>query len=116
MMFNRSPNAKLSPTEAALADEGSFGDFVRTKRLAAQISLKEFAKRIEVSPAYWSCVETNKEKPPVNELIERTAAVLGDDPDDYFIRARRLTPDMADTKALETVIRYYRRQHKKGNV
>jgi hypothetical protein len=42
--------------------------------------------------------------------------VLGDDPDDYFIRARRLPPDMADPKALETVIRYYRRQHKKGNV
>ncbi|NBP39462.1 MAG: hypothetical protein EBV34_13655 [Betaproteobacteria bacterium] len=34
-MVNRSPNAKLSPTEAALLDEGSFGDFVRAKRLSA---------------------------------------------------------------------------------
>ncbi|NCZ59035.1 MAG: XRE family transcriptional regulator, partial [Betaproteobacteria bacterium] len=73
-MINRSPNAKSPNDESLSEDEGSFGDFVRTKRLAAQISLKEFAKRIEVSPAYWSCVETNKEKPPVNELIERTAA------------------------------------------
>jgi len=115
-MINRSPNAKSPNDESLSEDEGSFGDFVRAKRLSAAISLKEFAKRIEVSPAYWSCVETNKEKPPVNELIERTAAVLGDDPDDYFIRARRLPPDMADPKALETVIRYYRRQHKKRNV
>jgi transcriptional regulator with XRE-family HTH domain len=112
-MVNRSPNAKLSPTDTALADEGSFGDFVRTKRLAAQISLKDFAKRIDVSPAYWSCVETNKEKPPVSELIERAAQVLGENADDYFIRARRLPPDMADPKTLETVIRYYRRHHRK---
>jgi transcriptional regulator with XRE-family HTH domain len=115
-MINRSPNAKSPNDESLSEDEGSFGDFVRTKRLAAQISLKDFAKRIEVSPAYWSCVETNKEKPPVSELIERAAQVLGENADDYFIRARRLPPDMADPKALETVIRYYRRQHKKGNV
>jgi len=89
-----------------------FGSFVRAKRLAANISLKDFAKRLEVSPAYWSCVETNKEKPPVSDLIARAAQALGEHPDAYFIRARRLPPDMADPQALATVIRYYRRRFK----
>jgi len=65
-----------------------------------------------VSPAYWSCVETNKEKPPVSDLIARAAQALGEHPDAYFIRARRLPPDMADPQALATVIRYYRRRFK----
>ena len=109
----------LEPTLESTALEPSlepaaepFGSFVRAKRLAANISLKDFAKRLEVSPAYWSCVETNKEKPPVSDLIARAAQALGEHPDAYFIRARRLPPDMADPQALATVIRYYRRRFK----
>ena len=101
----------LEPTALEPAAE-PFGSFVRAKRLAANISLKDFAKRLEVSPAYWSCVETNKEKPPVSDLIARAAQALGEHPDAYFIRARRLPPDMADPQALATVIRYYRRRFK----
>lgn len=100
----------LEPTLEPAAEP--FGSFVRAKRLAANISLKDFAKRLEVSPAYWSCVETNKEKPPVSDLIARAAQALGEHPDAYFIRARRLPPDMADPQALATVIRYYRRRFK----
>jgi len=107
----RAAKSTLEPTTLEPAAE-PFGSFVRTKRLAANISLKDFAKRLEVSPAYWSCVETNKEKPPVSDLIARAAQALGEHPDAYFIRARRLPPDMADPQALATVIRYYRRRFK----
>jgi len=107
----RAAKSTLESTALEPAAE-PFGSFVRAKRLAANISLKDFAKRLEVSPAYWSCVETNKEKPPVSDLIARAAQALGEHPDAYFIRARRLPPDMADPQALATVIRYYRRRFK----
>jgi transcriptional regulator with XRE-family HTH domain len=114
-MINRSPNTKFSEQSFGAAYGESFGDLVRARRLESGISLKDFAKLLDVSPAYWSCVETNKDKPPVNDLIEKAAKALGDDADTYFIRARRLPPDMTDPKALEAVIRYYRKRAKSSS-
>jgi len=110
-MVNRSLNAKESFAGEVVHEE-SFGGYVRARRLAANLSLKEFAKRLAVSPAYWSCVETNKEKPPVSALIARAAEILGEESDAYFIRARRLPPEMTEPQALATVISHYRRYGK----
>ena len=71
-----------------------FGRFIREKREEAGIALRDFANRIEISPAYWSRIEREMEKAPKDDLIVRAAAVLGLDVDDLFVQASRLPPDM----------------------
>lgn len=71
------------------------------------IGLNDFAERLGVSPAYWSRIEREKEKPPRDELIERTAAILGLRMDDLFVEAKRLPPDMQ--KEIGRVVVAYRR-------
>ena len=85
-----------------------FGDFIRQKREEAEIPLNDFARRIDISPAYWSRIERNMEKPPKDELIRKAAEILGIDPDDAFVEASRLPPDMRDDVA--SVVRMYRRE------
>ena len=85
----------------------SFGSVVRDRRTALGIGLNDFAERLGVSPAYWSRIEREKEKPPRDELIERTAAILGLRMDDLFVEAKRLPPDML--KDIGRVVVAYRR-------
>ena len=85
----------------------SFGSVVRDRRTAIGIGLNDFAERLGVSPAYWSRIEREKEKPPRDELIERTAAILGLRMDDLFVEAKRLPPDMQ--KDIGRVVVAYRR-------
>jgi transcriptional regulator with XRE-family HTH domain len=60
-----------------------------------------------VSPAYWSRIEREMEKPLRDELIERAAAILGVRTDDLFVEAQRLPPDMQ--KDIARVVLAYRR-------
>ena len=53
-----------------------FGDFIRQKREEAEIPLNDFARRIGISPAYWSRIERNMEKPPKDDLITKAAQQL----------------------------------------
>lgn len=85
----------------------SFGSVVRDRRTMMGIGLNDFAERLGVSPAYWSRIEREKEKPPRDELIERTAAILGLRMDDLFVEAKRLPPDMQ--KEIGRVVVAYRR-------
>ena len=89
--------------EAAMA----FGLTVRAKRTEQGIGLNDFAERLGVSPAYWSRVEREQEKPPRDELVERAAAILGVRMDDLFVEAGRLPPDMRSD--LKQVVQAYRR-------
>lgn len=86
----------------------SFGAVVRQKRNDVGIGLNDFAERLGVSPAYWSRIERDMEKPPRDGLIERAAAILGVRMDDLFVEAQRLPPDMQ--KDLARVVSLYRRQ------
>jgi len=86
----------------------SFGAAVRQKRKEVGIGLNDFAERLGVSPAYWSRIERDMEKPPRDELIERAAAILGVRMDDLFVQAQRLPPDMQ--KDIARVVSLYRRQ------
>jgi HTH-type transcriptional regulator, competence development regulator len=72
----------------------AFGSYIRRKREEAGIPLRVLAQRIDISPAYWSRIEREMEKPPRNELMEKAAEVLGLDLDEVFIEAKRLPPDM----------------------
>jgi transcriptional regulator with XRE-family HTH domain len=89
-----------------------FGSYVRKKREDADLTLTEFARRLEISPAYWSRIETGRENPPKDELIKKAASLLGLTEDELFIEASRLPPDMQQDVA--EVVRLYRIQQKKG--
>ncbi len=81
----------------------------RSKREAAGIALNEFARQLGISPAYWSRIEREMEKPPKDELIEGAIKLLklGGDRDRVFIEADRMPPEMQ--KDLPRVIQAYRR-------
>lgn len=90
----------------------SFGSVIRAKRITMGIGLNEFAERIDISPAYWSRIERDQEKPPSDGLIERAAAILGMKMDDLFIEANRLPPDMK--RDIPRVVIAYRRMRTSG--
>ena len=83
-----------------------FGTYVRTKREEVGMTLTDFARQLEISPAYWSRIETGRENPPKDELIRKAATILGLSEDELFIEASRLPPDMQDEVA--EVVRLYR--------
>lgn len=85
----------------------SFGSVVRTRRTGLGIGLNDFAARVGVSPAYWSRIEREREKPPSDRLIEKAAAILGVRMDDLFVEAGRFPPDMQ--RDVARVVRAYRR-------
>ncbi len=55
----------------------AFGDAVRARRLHLNISLREAARRLEISPSYLSSIEINKDAAtPNDELLARMGALL----------------------------------------
>lgn len=85
-----------------------FGTYIRQKREAKEISLNDFARRLEISPAYWSRIEREKENPPKDELIRKAAELVEVDPDQAFIEASRLPPDMQGDVA--NIVAMYRKR------
>ena len=55
-----------------------FGDFLRELRLECEQyhSLRDFAKKVGLSPTYLSHIENNKVPPPSEDVIERLARAL----------------------------------------
>ena len=72
----------------------SFGSWIRTEREQAGISLKTFARSIDISQAYWSRIERGLELAPKDSLIVAACERLGLPTDRAFIEAQRLPPDM----------------------
>jgi transcriptional regulator with XRE-family HTH domain len=85
-----------------------FGAYIRKKREEQEIQLNDFAKQLEISPAYWSRIEREMEKPPKDELIRKAATILNLDVDEAFVEASRLPPDMREN--VGDLVRMYRRQ------
>ncbi|MDP2827564.1 MAG: helix-turn-helix transcriptional regulator [Sulfuricellaceae bacterium] len=85
-----------------------FGTYIRQKRDAKGIAMNDFARQLEISPAYWSRIEREMEKPPKDELIRRAAEILGENPDEAFIEASRLPPDMRED--VGDIVRMYRKR------
>lgn len=56
----------------------TFGEFVRVRRIEAELSLREFCKRLETDPSNWSKIERGLLPPPDNrDFLEKIAKVLG---------------------------------------
>lgn len=53
-----------------------FGDFLREKRIRADISLRKLAEDIQLSPAYMSDVENNRRYPLDNEKLAVLIEIL----------------------------------------
>jgi transcriptional regulator with XRE-family HTH domain len=73
-----------------------FGAFIRGKREAKEIGLREMAKRIGVSPTYLSKVERDEFAPPTEEKVRRIAGILGSDADELLARAGRVASDLTE--------------------
>jgi HTH-type transcriptional regulator, competence development regulator len=100
VQFAQNQNAQWS-------NEMGFGAWIRTERERAGVTLNDFSRRLEISPAYWSRIEREMEKAPKDELILKACAILGLSMDNGFIKAQRLPPDIQ--KDLPTAVRAYRK-------
>jgi transcriptional regulator with XRE-family HTH domain len=72
-----------------------FGAVIREAREAKGISLRDLAKRVEVSPTFLSKVETEDWKPKEDKL-RKIASILEMDGDDLVARAGRVPSDLTD--------------------
>jgi transcriptional regulator with XRE-family HTH domain len=55
-----------------------FGEFIKERRIAKSISLREFCKRVEMDASNWSKVERGLLAPPQDEeKLRKIARVLG---------------------------------------
>ena len=86
----------------------AFGAYIRKKREEKDIQLNDFAKLLDISPAYWSRIERDLEKPPKDELIRNAAKHLDLNVDDAFVEASRLPPDMREN--VGDLVRMYRKK------
>lgn len=73
-----------------------FGAFIRRKREAQEIGLREMAKKIGVSPTYMSKVERDEFTPPTEDKVRAIANILECDPDELLAMAGRVPSDLAD--------------------
>ena len=86
----------------------AFGHYIRRHREGREMTLTELARRVEVSIAYLSRIERERENPPPDHLISALAGALRLPPDDVFAAARRLPPDLR--ARTDQVIAVYRQQ------
>lgn len=86
----------------------SFGAYIRQKRDAAGIPLNDFARQIGISPAYWSRIERDLEKPPKDDLITKAAQLLDLNLDEAFVQASRLPPELQQN--IGEVVQAYRKR------
>lgn len=73
-----------------------FGPYVRAQRTDRGITLRDFARRLSVSPTYVSQVEREQFSPPGEACVRRMAHVLGVDEDELLALAGRVADDLPE--------------------
>ena len=89
----------------------TFGAYIRGHREASGITLNHFAPSIGLSPAYWSRIERDQENPPRDDVLASAAAALNLNPDDVFVHAGRLPPDVREH--LGEIVKMWRRKERR---
>ena len=77
-------------------EEGKFGAFIRRKREARKIGLREMAKKLGVSPTYMSKIERDEFPPPVEGKVRAIAQIIECDADELLALAGRVSSDLSD--------------------
>jgi len=81
------------------------GKFIRQKRTAAGIGLREFARRIGKSAPFLTQLELDNDPPPASEAtLVAIAKALREDPDELFARANKLPRALAPESAMEVAL------------
>jgi transcriptional regulator with XRE-family HTH domain len=86
----------------------AFGRYIRRVREQRALTVTEVAKRLDISIAYLSRIEREREKPPPDRLMTALARALDLPTDEVFAAAKRLPPDLRSRT--EDVIAVYRKQ------
>jgi len=98
--------------------EKTFGQLIRELRINHQEynSLREFARKVGLSPAYLSRIENEKEPPPSEAIIERMAEALGIDKYELFSHAGKIPTEFLETfqKNPKSVASFMRRAQEYG--
>ncbi len=76
-----------------------FGRIIRELRIRNKGygSLRDFAKRVGLSPAYLSRIENGKEPPPSEAIVGRLAEALGADKYELFSSAGKVPTEFLET-------------------
>ena len=74
----------------------AFGKVLREKRMAADISLRQFAEQLGVSATYLSQVEQCNTPPPTAERIQHMAQLLNMDADPLLALAGRIPEEISE--------------------
>jgi transcriptional regulator with XRE-family HTH domain len=98
--------------------EKTFGQLIRELRINHKeyTSLREFARKVGLSPAYLSRIENQKEPPPSESIIERMAEALGIDKYELFSHAGKIPTEFLETfkKNPKSVASFMRRAQEYG--
>ena len=54
----------------------TFGELIKEKRLEKGITLRAFADKVGIAPAYMSDIEKSKRNAPTQEILEKMVSVL----------------------------------------
>jgi transcriptional regulator with XRE-family HTH domain len=84
------------------------GTYIRRKRTASGMGLREFARLIGRSAPFLTQLELDDDPPPASEeTLVAIATALGENPDEFFARANKLPRALAPESAVEVAL--YRR-------
>ncbi|MDH5525748.1 MAG: helix-turn-helix transcriptional regulator [Nitrospirota bacterium] len=90
MARNMENGNEMAAGTARRGGEQSFGAALRAIRLAKGIGLRQFARRIGISPTYLSQVERGDTAPPVEDRVAAMARELDQDVDELLALAGRI--------------------------
>lgn len=74
----------------------TFGSRVRSMRSERGIGLREFARRLGISPTYLSKIERDEMPPPASDKIVAIAQLLDANPDELLASAGKLAIDVRE--------------------
>jgi len=92
-----------------------FGNRLKELRKSKLINQRDLADGAQIDPTYLSKVETGKMVPPAEDTIKRLAKVLGEDPTELLLLARKIPADVKDIlTGTPEVTRFLRTAHQQG--
>ncbi len=77
-----------------MAKHETFGQTLRKLRQKKDLGLREFARRVGISPTYLSQIEADSCTLPIEERVVEMARALDQDPDEFLALAGRVASDV----------------------